>query len=139
MLALVCVWLWPQRVRAPAAIALLACAGALAFPVASSLAQKDAVVDYSDWGLEAVAEGVDFGWDHGYGPIDWSRTGESMFEAQSDEPRYWRATVLDEFYAYGWRRSSGGGAAGPASRPRRRWSAGPARHRFPSRRSRASS
>ena len=110
VLALVCVWLWAPRVRAPAAIALLGCAGAVAIPAASSLAKEDALIDYSEWGLAAPPEGVGFGWDHGYGPIDWPRTGTTLFEVRSDAARYWRATVLDEFDGFGWRRSAEGGA-----------------------------
>lgn len=117
LLALVCVWLWAPRIRAPAAVVLLGCVAAVAIPAASSLAQRDPLVDYRSWGLSAPPSGIDFGWDHGYGPIDWSRTGTPLFEVRSDEPRYWRASILDEFYAFGWRRSADGGAPVPAPGP----------------------
>lgn len=120
LLALACLWLWAPRVRsrrAPAAIALLGCAGAVAIPAATSLAQEEPPIDYTGWGLAAPPDGIDFGWDHAYGPIDWPRTGTPLFEVDANGPHYWRVSVLDEFYAYGWRRSADGGAPVPATSP----------------------
>lgn len=111
LLALVCVWLWAPRIRATSTVVMLVCAGLLATPVATTLARGDAPIGYSDWTLSEAREGVNFGWDHGYGPIDWPRTGTPLFEVSAEGPRYWRTTVLDEFYAFGWRRSASGGPA----------------------------
>ena len=129
LLALTAIWLWGRRLRTLPALAMVACLGAIAVPVASSMASDEPLIDYRDWTLPDAAGGVGFQWDHQYGPIDWPRTGTPLFRVESDQPRYWRAEVLDDFFATGWRRSPGGGAPvptdltgnAPAGKLQRRW------------------
>lgn len=109
LLALVAVWLWAPRLGAKAPIALVALAGLVAAPLAGAL-EGDPWLDYRSWEISGVTA-TSFDWGHSYGPIDWPRTGEPLFRVESDQPRYWRADVLDTFDGVGWSRSSTGGAA----------------------------
>jgi hypothetical protein len=113
LLMLVAIWLWDERARALPAIAVVAGFGVVAIPVATSLAADDPPVDYRSWTLPGVKEGTSFDWEPQYGPIDWPRTGELLFRVHTDHPSFWRAEVLDEFYADGWRRSGAGGKPVP--------------------------
>ena len=123
LLAAIALWLWGARVAAPAAIAAIGVAAAVAVPVAAAIEPEEPPVDYERWTLPEPPEGTDFEWDHRYGPIDWTRSGDTLLEVRTDDPHYLRATVLDEFYAYGWRRSPSGGPATPPPEPpaRDRW------------------
>ena len=113
LLLLVAAWLWGDRARTLPAVALVAAIGAVAIPLASSLAADDPPIDYRSWTLPGAEEGVAFDWRHTYGPIDWPRDGKLLFRVHSDRPAYWRAETLDEFYGDVWRRSGGGGVAVP--------------------------
>ena len=117
LLAAIALWLWGARAAAPAAIVAIGVAAAVAVPVAAAIEPEEPPVDYERWTLPEPPEGTDFEWDHRYGPIDWTRTGDTLLEVRTDDPRYLRATVLDEFYAYGWRRSPSGGEATPPPDP----------------------
>jgi Transglutaminase-like superfamily/TgpA N-terminal domain len=113
LLPWVALWIWGARARRLPAVALVAGVAAIAIPVTTAAAGDEPPIDYRDWTLPTASSGIDFDWSHSYGPIDWPRTGTPLFRVRSDQPRYWRAEVLDEFYASGWRRSGGGGEPVP--------------------------
>jgi transglutaminase-like putative cysteine protease len=97
-------WLWlPSLSRrdAIAATVLVAAAGALALPVAGWLDHEEPWIDFREWefGRETPTS---FNWDHSYGPLDWPREGTTLFAAESDEPQYWKAAVLDRFDGTRW-------------------------------------
>lgn len=102
-------WIWERPPRALAAAATVTCLGLLAVPIASALDQRGPVIDYREWTIPQANSGLGYEWDQDYGPIDWPRTDEVLFEVRSDQPRYWRAEVLDDFFGLAWRRSRTGG------------------------------
>jgi hypothetical protein len=107
LLALVAAWLWLPGLggrQAMAAATLVAAAGLLALPVASRLDGGRPWLDYRswDWTGSASAAGESFDWNHTYGPLDWTRTGQTLLEVTSDTPYYWRTAELDRFDGYRW-------------------------------------
>jgi protein-glutamine gamma-glutamyltransferase len=107
LLLLVWAWLWlPGRGGrdALAGGALIAVAGLLALPIATSLADRSPLVDYRSWGSGSsdVGSTESFVWDQSYGPLTWPRGGRTMFEVRSDAPYYWRTAVLDQFDGSSW-------------------------------------
>jgi transglutaminase-like putative cysteine protease len=109
LLALVVAWLWLPALprRSPlAAAALLALALVTAIPLTGTLQKGGAWVDYTNWSWASGA-GTGFAWDHTYGPIDWARDNDTVFVVRSEEPNYWKASVLDRFDGTGWFRSAG--------------------------------
>ena len=105
-------WIWLPRLRRRrglAAGALLTLALVAALPLSSRLAEAEALVDYKSWKWSA-GPGTSFTWDHSYGPIDWERDGETVMQVESDEPNYWKTSVLDRFDGRVWERS---GLVGP--------------------------
>ncbi len=109
LLVAAAVWLWGERARVLPAAALIAGCGVVAVPAATSLAGEEPPIDYRGWAFPGAEQGATFDWSQSYGPIDWPRTGQLLFRVRSERPNYWRAAVLDEFYADRWRRSGGGG------------------------------
>ena len=114
--------------RSPRPRCVLA-AGLLALPVTARLDGAAAVARLPELELErSAAGGESFDWNHTYGPLDWTRTGEPLLDVESDAPHYWRTAVLDRFDGYRWladhgQRNRGGRAPSPAppaprSRPR---------------------
>ncbi|HEX2360341.1 MAG TPA: transglutaminase-like domain-containing protein [Solirubrobacterales bacterium] len=104
---LVCAWLWLPKLapsRRGGAVLAIATAAAVALPLAAALAPDKALLDYRSWRLLSQ-EGVNFGWAHSYGPLDWPQKGTRVLTVASEEPHYWKATTLDEFDGFGWRRS----------------------------------
>ncbi|HEX8065451.1 MAG TPA: transglutaminaseTgpA domain-containing protein [Thermoleophilaceae bacterium] len=108
LLALAAAWLWLPRLRARdatgAAVAVLA-AGAVGLPLAAGLAGREALIDYRSWtlfGEQSHGKGNSFDWDHSYGPIEWSRSGETLLRVRSRRPHYWKAETLDAFDGVRW-------------------------------------
>jgi len=101
LLAAVVAWLWLPGLRtrrATAALMWLAVAGGLATLVAGQIAAKQAWLDYRAWGLfGAQSHGISFNWDQNYGPITWSRSGQTMFTVAAPGPEMWKMTTLDRF------------------------------------------
>ena len=107
LLALVAAWLWLPRLGrrdALAAGALLAIAAGAAVFLASRLDASDPWLNYRSWDFGAGEAGASFDWDHDYGPLDWPRDGETLMAIKSDEPHYWRASVLEDFDGVRWER-----------------------------------
>ena len=61
------------------------------------------LIDY-----EAIArsvsktDGASFNWSHGYGPLNWPRTGRELLRIKTDRAAYWKATNLVEFDGVRW-------------------------------------
>jgi transglutaminase-like putative cysteine protease len=61
------------------------------------------IIDY-----EAIArsvsqtDGASFNWAHGYGPLNWPRTGRELLRVKTDRAAYWKATNLVEFDGVRW-------------------------------------
>jgi transglutaminase-like putative cysteine protease len=116
LLLLAAAWIWLPglgRREATASAALVLAAGALALPLAGALDGNRPWLDYRSWtwSSPAVGTGESFAWNHSYGPLNWTRTGESMFKVQSEAPHYWRAAVLDRFDGYRWLQSTASGSS----------------------------
>jgi protein-glutamine gamma-glutamyltransferase len=101
LLASMVAWLWLPGLRvgrATAALCWLAVAGGLAAVVAGQIAAKQAWLDYRAWGLfGARVQGISFTWDQSYGPITWSRSGQTVFTVAAPGPEMWKLTTLDRF------------------------------------------
>ena len=96
------------RRQVVAVAAIVTVAGAIAVPAAAALDANRPWLDHSEWDLEFSGKGEDeaFDWDHGYGPIDWPRTGRKLLEVRSRSAHYWRAAVLDSFDGVRWQSSN---------------------------------
>ena len=108
VLLLCAAWLWTPRLVARggvAAVATVAAAGALALPVAAGLDPAEPWWDYESWSWFGSEGEVSFDWDHKYGPLDWPQRGTTLLEVRSDEPLYWKASVLDRFDGFTWQRA----------------------------------
>jgi protein-glutamine gamma-glutamyltransferase len=107
LLLLVVAWLWLPGLRSRAllpAAALIALAVAVAVPLTERLEARDSLVDYTRW-TWAAGGGTSFDWDHSYGPIEWDRSEDVVLSIRSNEPNYWKASVLDRFDGRAWTRS----------------------------------
>jgi protein-glutamine gamma-glutamyltransferase len=56
-----------------------------------------------------------FAWTHGYGPLDWPRTGREVLRVRMDRPVRLKAENLDGFDGMRWRPTPAHGIAGPRS------------------------
>jgi protein-glutamine gamma-glutamyltransferase len=105
LFALVAAWLWLPRLGRPDAVAagaMIAAAGVLAMAAGHVLDAERSWIDYSDWKLAGNQSTSSFDWDHTYGPLDWPRDDAALLAVESDEPHYWKASVLDEFDGTRW-------------------------------------
>jgi protein-glutamine gamma-glutamyltransferase len=110
LLALIAGWLWLPRRRGrelAGGVAALLAAALLALPLATALDGEEAWFDYRSWSPFGAREGVAFGWDHQYGPLDWPRQGTTLLTVRSDSPHYWKAQTLNGFDGVRWYRSTG--------------------------------
>jgi protein-glutamine gamma-glutamyltransferase len=107
ILGLVAAWLWLPRIaarRRTVVIAGVAAAGLVAVPAAAALDGDEPWVNYESWTWGPLDNSVSYEWNHRYGPLDWPRDGTTLFEVESEQPHYWRATVLDSFDGTSWQR-----------------------------------
>lgn len=108
LLLLCAAWLWLPgfgRRRWLIALATVAGAGALAVPVSAAIGGERAWWDYEGWDWFGRDSEVTFDWNHSYGPLEWPRDGTTLLEVTSDEPLYWKASVLDRFDGFTWQRA----------------------------------
>lgn len=108
LLALCAAWLWLPgygRRRWMIALATIAGAGAFAVPVSAAIGGERAWWDYEGWDWFGRDSEVAFDWNHSYGPLEWPRDGTTLLEVTSDEPLYWKASVLDRFDGFTWQRA----------------------------------
>jgi transglutaminase-like putative cysteine protease len=104
LLAGVVAWIWLPVLRRRAllgAAALLALALGAAVPATAQLSDGEELIDYREWSWSVKPIGS-FNWEHTYGPIDWERSDETVFLVESEEPNYWKASVLDRFDGTRW-------------------------------------
>ena len=105
LLVLVAAWLWlprlPRREAVAAATAVLS-VGILSLPVAAALDSNRAWWDYGAWDWFKRGKVITFDWNHTYGPLNWSRAGETVLNVRSDRPQYWKAETLDGFDGFRW-------------------------------------
>jgi protein-glutamine gamma-glutamyltransferase len=109
LLLLVGAWLWLPRLprrEAGVAAAVVVSVGVLSLPVAAGLDKDKAWWNYH--GLDWFGNGkvVTFDWNHTYGPLNWSRAGETVLNVKSDRPQYWKAETLDGFDGFRWIRTN---------------------------------
>jgi transglutaminase-like putative cysteine protease len=108
LLLLVGAWLWLPRLpprEAAAAAAVVASVGLLSVPFAVALDADRPWWDYRAWDWFGGGKAITFDWNHSYGPLDWSRAGETVLNVRSDRPHYWKAETLDNFDGLRWARS----------------------------------
>lgn len=108
LFVLIAAVLWLPRLRSSRALAAgaaVALAGLAALPVATRVDASDPLVSYTDWKVFGEEEIVTFDWDHTYGPLDWPQEGTEVLRVRSDEPLYWKTSVLDFFDGTVWSRS----------------------------------
>jgi protein-glutamine gamma-glutamyltransferase len=105
LLALVGAWLWLPRLprrEAGVAAAVVASVGVLSLPVAAAFDSDRAWWDYRAWDWFGSGKVLTFDWSHTYGPLDWSRAGETVLYVKSARPQYWKAETLDGFDGFRW-------------------------------------
>ena len=114
LLALLAAWLFLPRIRRGGALvasAMLLVALGAALPLAGALAAADPVIDYRSW--RWLGDPTRYDWNHGYGPIDWPRRGETVLTVETQRSHYWKAAALDRFDGLRWVRSEVASSAGP--------------------------
>lgn len=114
LLALLAAWLFLPRIRREGALlagAMLLVALGAAVPLAAGVAAEEPVVDYRSW--RWLGDPTTYDWNHGYGPIDWPRRGETVLTVESRRPHYWKAVALDRFDGLRWVRSETAASAAP--------------------------
>jgi transglutaminase-like putative cysteine protease len=109
LLLLVAAWLWLPRLprrEALVAGAVVATVGVFALPVAAAFDRDRAWWDYHGLSWFGNGKVITFDWDHTYGPLNWSRAGETMLNIKADRPMYWKAETLDGFDGFRWIRTN---------------------------------
>ncbi|MEA2373665.1 MAG: protein-glutamine gamma-glutamyltransferase [Thermoleophilaceae bacterium] len=119
LLLLIAAWLWLPRLRGRdllPGLAVLAAAAAVALPLASAARSHQPWVDYTTWNLfSGHGNGKTFDWVHRYGPLSWSRTGDTLLDIRSPHSHYWKAETLDRFDGLRWSHSDAGANSSPAA------------------------
>jgi protein-glutamine gamma-glutamyltransferase len=109
LLILVGAWLWLPRLprrEAGVAAAVVASVGLLTLPVAAALDADRPWWDYRAWNWFGGGKVITFDWNHSYGPLNWSRDGETVLNVKSDRRHYWKAETLDGFDGLRWYRTA---------------------------------
>jgi protein-glutamine gamma-glutamyltransferase len=109
LLLLVGAWLWmPQLARREVGVAaaVVASVGLLSLPVVAALDADRPWWDYRAWDWFGGGKVLTFDWNHSYGPLNWSRAGETVLNVKSDRPHYWKAETLDGFDGLRWYRTA---------------------------------
>ena len=109
LLVLLAAWLWlPRLPRRDAVLAgaVVASVGVLSLPVAAALDTDRAWWDYHGVRWFGNGKVITFDWNHTYGPLTWSRAGETLLNVKSDRPQYWKAETLDGFDGFRWIRTN---------------------------------
>jgi transglutaminase-like putative cysteine protease len=109
LLILVGAWLWLPRMprrEAGAAAAVVASVGLLTLPLAAALDADRPWWDYRAWDWFGGGKVLTFDWNHSYGPLNWSRAGETVLNVKSSRPHYWKAETLDGFDGLRWYRTA---------------------------------
>ena len=128
LLLLVAAWVWLPRLElrdaAPAAGVVIV-AALLALPVAARLDNHSGWLDYKNWRVLGNSPGVNYSWNHRYGPINWPRKGTTLLYIQASAPFYWKAETLNDFNGLDWVRTGANTAVSSSSElpaaPNRHW------------------
>jgi transglutaminase-like putative cysteine protease len=110
LLVLSAAWLWIARLgpgQRLVALGVTLAAGLVVLPVAARL-NAEAWWDYENWSWFGAERTVRFQWNHEYGPLEWPREGTTLMLVESEQPLYWKASVLDRFDGYTWSRAAAG-------------------------------
>jgi len=108
LLILVGVWLWLPRIprrEAGVAAAVVGAVGLLTLPLAAAIDADRPWWDYRAWDWFGGGKVLTFDWNHSYGPLDWSRAGETVLNVKSTRPHFWKAETLDGFDGLRWYRT----------------------------------
>ena len=108
LLLLVGAWLWLPRLprrEAGIAAAVVVSVGVFTLPVAAALDADRPWWDYRAWDWFGGGKVLTFDWNHSYGPLNWSRAGETVLNVKSDRSHYWKAETLDGFDGLRWYRT----------------------------------
>jgi transglutaminase-like putative cysteine protease len=62
--------------------------------------------DYRAWNWFGGGKVLTFDWNHSYGPLNWSRAGETVLNVKSSKPHFWKAETLDGFDGLRWYRTA---------------------------------
>jgi transglutaminase-like putative cysteine protease len=128
LLLLVAAWVWLPRLQirdAGPAAGVVIVAALVALPLAAKLDAHSGWLDYRNWRVLGNSPGVNYSWNHRYGPINWPRRGTTLLYIQASQPFYWKAETLDDFNGTDWVRTSANTAVNASSElptsPDRRW------------------
>ena len=109
LLILVGAWLWLPRLprrEAGVAAAVVLSVGLLTLPVVAAFDGDKPWWDYRAWNWFGGGKVITFDWNHSYGPLNWSRAGETLLNVKSERPHFWKAETLDGFDGLRWYRTS---------------------------------
>jgi transglutaminase-like putative cysteine protease len=128
LLLLIAAWLWLPRISVhdlgAASFAVFTVA-LVAMPVAATLDASSGWLNYRNWRVLGQTAGVNYQWNHTYGPINWPRRGTTLLYVQANRPYYWKAETLDDFNGVSWLRTSADQSVSAASElppvPNRKW------------------
>lgn len=128
LLLLIAAWLWLPRLKSrdlgAASFAVLTVA-IVAMPVAAALDTSGGWFNYRNWRVLGDTAGVNYRWNHSYGPINWPRRGTTLLYVQANRPYYWKAETLDDFNGVNWLRTSADTSVSAASElppsPNHKW------------------
>ena len=103
---LVAAFLWLERLARRPGLGVIALGAAVvlaAVPLGGAADREEPWFDYKAFS-ERIAGGtpVSYAWDHEYGPIDWPRDGVELFRVESEEPRYYKTSILPTFEDDRW-------------------------------------
>ena len=94
LLLLIAAWLWLPRISThdlgAASFAVFTVA-LVAMPVAATLDSSSGWLNYRNWRVLGQTAGVNYQWNHSYGPINWPRRGTTLLYMQANRPYYWKA------------------------------------------------
>lgn len=114
---LLCAFLLADRLRGAQvvpAVLLVAVVTLAAAAAAPALDRPGPWVNYETFAEDVAGTGaVGYRWDHGYGPIDWPRTGRELLRVRAQAQAYWKTEVLDTFDGRVWRRTGSVAALEP--------------------------
>ena len=99
VLALLVAWLWPGALaRREHAVAWLSVCALGALVLALLVRPAAPWIHDRSWNVFGTAQpATAFQWDQLYGPINWSRSTETMFDVSAPAATLWTVTTLDRF------------------------------------------
>lgn len=105
LFALLGIFVFSERLvaRPGAGIAALTVAAILGLVVAPAIDPHRPWIKFASLaGGAAYGSPEHFNWSQTYGPLQWPKTGSTVFDVEARFPYYWKAADLDAFDGYGW-------------------------------------